>query len=649
MLGVISFLFFSFFFPGTMAEDQSWIYGRPPALFSLVLYFGITVVLVLVHCLTPNGEFYVSMIPLYAWEIILIVVAIFGMLVFVLLRNNDRYVEYSTSLIDCMKANEDKRSEILNRVDNDEDECESRNSENNVEDKSSEDMRRQMRLQNKLPQWTRFPARHFLLTGCMLGSIVIPIYSIYRAIEIFNCALKKSSKSKALLILGIVRDGLIGVYCIIQTIFVVWFQKKRCKTCLMKCYISASFAVNLTLMINAITNIIKTSNTIDLYHQTHTNTKNHAPVPVNETGIQEYFLKCESDTLEVDELAIIIHKYTYHFTVEYASFALCFLVGIWNCSVSSAQSADVGQKNTSTSITSNTLDQPSYYGNDSFSTASHKDKDERTPLLRPVPRKCKPLRQGLKSTIIFVSRHALILALILIGLVLTVDLYTDIQTGGFNNTVIVISYYRENVTYPNYLETYSILQTVYTYVLCILAFIGFLLVSKQPKSLSLHGQDRILLLAAAAGHLLLVLLETVDSVEQFLGIENPKEIAEKILFLVKILLHYVGIYSQTMLVINANRLEARQYSLEMGSQLYITGILTFIGICNIERWAADSFMTPTVLKHVHEIHNANVYDQKVWWYITELLYPLVTLWRLISALMCFEARVRFKKTTNHRE
>ena len=121
--------------------------------------------------------------------------------------------------------------------------------------------------------------------------------------------------------------------------------------------------------------------------------------------------------------------------------------------------------------------------------------------------------------------------------------------------------------------------------------------------------------------------------------------AEKVLFLIKIILHYLGLYSQTVLVLKSRKIALEKASMTSGKQLFNKGIIVFIGLCNAERWAADSFMSPTVLIHIDEIHDEDPNDWKVWWLLTQFLYPLVIVYRLLSAVLCFEACVRYNHET----
>lgn len=101
------------------------------------------------------------------------------------------------------------------------------------------------------------------------------------------------------------------------------------------------------------------------------------------------------------------------------------------------------------------------------------------------------------------------------------------------------------------------LQTIYTYVLCIVAFAGFMLALNETTTQTLNDPRSVLLVLGATGHLILILFETIDSIEQFFA--NSSKMAEKVLFLIKIILHYLGLYSQTVLVLKSRKMNLKKH------------------------------------------------------------------------------------------
>ena len=57
----------------------------------------------------------------------------------------------------------------------------------------------------------------------------------------------------------------------------------------------------------------------------------------------------------------------------------------------------------------------------------------------------------------------------------------------------------------------------------------------------------------------------------------------------------------------------------------------------------DNFLTPVALNYAEVIDFQQVCGHVLWWYIIEMLYPFVAVYRLVFAVMCFEACVRFKQ------
>ena len=84
-------------------------------------------------------------------------------------------------------------------------------------------------------------------------------------------------------------------------------------------------------------------------------------------------------------------------------------------------------------------------------------------------------------------------------------------------------------------------------------------------------------------------------------------------------------------------------SMKIGKQLLIKGIIIFLGVYNMELWIADSFLEPTVLQYNENTKYGQAYGRKNWFFMTQLLYLVLTFYRLLTAIMCFEACVRFKR------
>lgn len=187
------------------------------------------------------------------------------------------------------------------------------------------------------------------------------------------------------------------------------------------------------------------------------------------------------------------------------------------------------------------------------------------------------------------------------------------------------------------------IQTVYTYFLCSISFLGFIFVRFQVAIKQIHyNPNDVLLLFGAVGHLLLLLFETVDAIGVLYYDKGGSNSVAKVLYDIKIAFHFIGLYSQTVLIIRFSRMVVDRTSLLKGKQLLIKSSLVFVGMFNFERWIVDKFLTPIPLAHVYHASFA-MYGNTNWWYVTELLHPLVIVMRLQAAIMCFEACVRCKQ------
>ena len=63
----------------------------------------------------------------------------------------------------------------------------------------------------------------------------------------------------------------------------------------------------------------------------------------------------------------------------------------------------------------------------------------------------------------------------------------------------------------------------------------------------------------------------------------------------------------------------------------------------MEKWFEDSFLPPSYLRYVDDIPKDDLYGFRVWWFIVEFLYPLVTTYRLLTVVISYEINVRIKR------
>ena len=595
-----------------MDEVEDWPNGRASALFMFAVFSGVTLVLSLSHWLS---DFHISLAPLYSWEILLFLLTLASIVTFIVFRNNGNHVFENTDVGNVY-----------------------RNSE--VEMTSSVDT---ARSRNEIckPVWTRFPARFLAITICCIGSISMPVYETYRTIDNIVCFGIESSGLLALLILKFVSNIFYSFVCTCVLVFLLWFRNKVSKSPELKVLMSTIAATNFTLIVNVIMNIIWTSDTMDVNTgKPSTNNSELQPhINISEAELvkEMMYLKCINHTGYVDTIATYFYKYTYQFHVEFALFSFCFLGTIWNILPQLKRQSEPVQRNERQRNVSACSENDE--GNFAESGAKT-DSGHESLIEQSIPARWKRIRLAAKSTFIFCCSHIFIPTALVVTGIFAFHLYTEIKDDTFDDENVILHCKGSNgtcVDSPN-----SIVQTVYTYVFSIVAFIGFMVARKEKKEYDFFNAIDILLLIGAGGHLLLILFETIDNVEIIVENGSSNTDAEKVLFSFKTLCRCIGLYTQTIFVLKTSKIKIRHKSVKTGKQLLIKGIVVFLGVCNMEIWLADSFLEPTVLQYNENTKYGTAYGRKNWFFMTQLLYPLVTLYRLLTAVMCFEACVRFK-------
>ena len=569
---------------------EDWSRGRSSAFLVLVLLCSLTTVLTLSYWMTRSNTHNISLASLYAWETILYLFSMATIMIFTILKNNEVHVVENSALRTREQADTDSVNIDINTT------------------------------EQVLPKWAKFPLRRFVITICCVGSTIIPAYATYRSIANILCL--NSEASKLVLILKCGRSLTRVLFCICQAVFLICFKNKVVNSPLMKVMIAGIVSANYALCVDVVLNVIWMSSTLDL----KTDNNNLTSVE-NETNEKLYmYLKCSNNTLNVDTVALYFYKYSYQFPIEFASLSFCYLGIIWNVF---AQAKRTTERNSS--ICSN----------------SNSNNDSQQELLKAVTAtgtsKWRRIRKAAVSTFVFCCDHTFILASIFVTGIFTFHLFTEITVYKNSDFDVVLRHGDNNKTHSGLQNANSILQTVDTYVLCIIAFIGFLLVRKEKPERKYFSSSDVLLLVVAASHLLLILFETIDPIDLFIEDTSETKTATKVLYFIKTIFHYIGVYSQTVLVIKASKLNIRRNSIKRGKQLFIKSVIVFIGMYNAERWVVDRFLPPTILMYVSGIHNDDIFGEKNWWFIVEILFPLVIVYRILTAVMCYETCVRLKR------
>ena len=443
-----------------MVETTDGQKGRAPALFLFAILSGITVILTSAHYISHGGKSHIYFIPLYAWETVLFSLAVFAMAVFTYSRDKNASVgDFSL---------------VLPTLDED-------------LDQDSPDRSNKLDTKMKLPCWTHIRLNSLVFVLCCFGSISLPLFQTYRTIFNITCFENMSNRLTAMLILKCTSNLTCMLFCVCQLAFVLTLERKFSRSRMMKSCLSVVMACNITLCVNVILNIIWTSNTIETLY--NNNSSNLTFKPLEEWE----YLKCTNHTAAVDQTILFLYKYSYQFPIEYVCFAICFLCRIWNVMPLSTTTLQTSERTRAVSETSRKTPD----GNSSI------EESERKPLLRKaISRKCKYLRSAIKPTVVFVARHAFIPTTVLVLGVFTCQLFTEIKTAIVEDNVRSLIYYNQNVTYSTMHEFYSMLQTIYAYVLCIVAFAGFMLALNETTTQTLNDPRSVLLVLGATGHLI---------------------------------------------------------------------------------------------------------------------------------------------------
>ncbi|XP_045194412.2 uncharacterized protein LOC123550038 [Mercenaria mercenaria] len=463
--------------------------------------------------------------------------------------------------------------------------------------------------------------RDGILLLCGTGSGVLPLYEAWQD---FPCT---SSKIELTFYISkFISLVLSGIFFLLELVFLACFRKYRCNSGRARVLVSVIFSANVCMLTNFILNIIRASNTNTKQLNLGNRAEDYTEVLV--------FSYCENKTEHLDNTTTVaeqLYKYTNTFVLEFGLFALGILGPVWNV-IAQTPDRNINRAGSNDDVSS--VGNPSYYDDDDDNALiTHNGilvDNAQSWRFRMV--------KALKKTLIFVSKHSFIFTLLLVLPVLGFHVYSDVHNLVNKNSDIVLEKFIKNETFEQ--GNYYV-QTGYNYIVSIIPFIGYLIARGSDISSWCLNSDNVLLVASGCGHLLLVLFETADSIAGFLSSTDQSEIATEIMYFVKILFHYIGIYFQIMIITKARAIAKDQSKRQRNKRLFINGIIIFLGVCNMERWLADSFLPPINLSYVNDIQNEDTLGVKNWWFITEFLFPVVAFYRLLSALLCFEVRDLF--------
>ena len=571
--------------------------GRPSALLTFILLCGLTIILVISVWITRGNTNYVSLAPLFLWGSCLLSFSMIAITIFCAFKNNHAHVvdEFRVRLDEVASDQEDLMGDYENE------------------------------RQIGLPKWAKIPFRSIAILICCIGSLLIPSYDTYRNIVNIVC-LNGESETLRLSIFKCLCNIVFVLFCIYQLVFIMLFYNKAAKSSFLKCAMSFCVSANFFLCVHVIMNVIWMSDTLDLK-----GTLNSMPINISNRDIHGkhvyLYLKCSNNSLEIDKVALYLYKYSYQFALEFAVFSLCSIGVIWNV-VSPIGGKDTQTCSDNVSVTHNESEAQL---NQSAATISTTNQCWRW------------VKKSARATFVCGCNHAFLLAAIWVAGVFSFNLYTDIKHDSFGDSALILRDTTVNTTYTNIEKSNTVLQAVHTYMFSILAFVGFIVVKKMRMDEKPLRPIDISLLVGAAGHLLLILFETIDVISKLTESKSEIYTTTKVSFVMKTIFHYIGVFSQTVLVIHASKLNVTSIWKTKGKQLFAKAIIVFIGVYNMEKWFEDSFLPPSYLRYVDDIPEEDLYGFRVWWFIVEVLYPLATTYRLLTVVMSYEINVRIKR------
>ena len=230
------------------------------------------------------------------------------------------------------------------------------------------------------------------------------------------------------------------------------------------------------------------------------------------------FIECKNNSVKIDFVAEWIYKFTYQFPVEFAVLSFCYFGSIWNV-FKPAKLVTRVKRNTNTE----TLVHIKQIGDNQRKrsvtdprrqiserqrepSVTRADKDGRS-----ANYKYRFITAGPKGIVRFTSSWAFPLSFIFILSVFVFHLYMEITYISTLDEDEILVYKGSNTTYVQ--KVYAVTQTVYIYIICIVAPVGFMLARKEKIAYKrLNASDK-LLLGGATGHLIFILFETVDFTE----------------------------------------------------------------------------------------------------------------------------------------
>ena len=279
-------------------------------------------------------------------------------------------------------------------------------------------------------------------------------------------------------------------------------------------------------------------------------------------------LRCSDNRtyFERDELAERIYRFTYQFPVEFALLSLCCLIPMWNWQQHTSPNT-LGKREEYVCILASNADM-NVHVRDIIS--------ERSSLIPAFRRHrlMNLLKLCYQTALRCLSRHAVYPSVIFAACKFSSSaLFDKLQDGD-----IVTD---DNPQRSDTESVQIIIQTVFTYVLCTVAFVGFVLI-RSERARSRNGRYIL-----AFGLLVLQMFATVDIVGIMIKDKVDADKPEYIMYYIKHVLQFFEVYAQTVLFIRFRKMQIDKESMREGKHLVIKGMVVFVTVCNFERWMAD--------------------------------------------------------------
>lgn len=561
--------------------------SRVCSLFLAVGFCGLTFVLAISPWIAPG----ISLIPLYVWEIVVLTAGITGVFI----------------IICCLN----RRTEVRYRD-------------------------RQYMYTDGIP-WARFCERNCLwvfTVMCGIGSVAFFSYTCYQTFgnTASTCSETLSSTSKEIMKTENVRNTVLLLFCVCQLIFVTIIQFKRLNLT------QTGTTISMYIVIGASSILC-----IEVYLNIFKEARTRALKPENSTSFitpsfnySFAFLKCSHNGtfFETDIVSEKVYRYTYSFPLEFALLLMCCLLDKMDSQMSSNNSEN------------DRVSQQSSISND-----SDLDSSENTRLLVRSQRNSNIYRNPLLfrrvgrllANFIFSYSMSIVL-IVLFTIIFGARLVLDILR---NSDIIV------NVIYHPYKDQRLVtLQKVITYSQFVAAFmhiatavVGFLfIILKRKNKKIVFKVEHKLLVFGATGLLILDLFQIVDNCGNVYEFNHSTDLTILVVYLFKTLFELVLTYTQTVLIVTFSKMhiETNNHLLQSKKDTWISNMVLFVGYSDFLWWATDNFLNPNGLIFLTQSKN-DPYGLKSWWFMTEMLNPVVSVGKLQAAILCFKGYFRFQR------